>query len=120
MKVRFLLDENLSPRLKVALHRLDETIDVLRVGDDGAPALQTADPDILHFLSRSHRILVTDNRSTIPDHLADYYASGGESHWGILWIRPDTSLGEIAANLHLIWQASAAEEWLDRADWIPL
>lgn len=120
MKARFLLDENLSPRLKVALHRLDERIDVLRVGDDGAPPLQTSDPDILHFLSRSHRLLVTDNRSTIPEHLAEYYISGGESHWGILWIRPGISIGDIAANLYLVWLASEAEEWLDRADWIPL
>ena len=120
MKVRFLLDENLSPRLKIALHRLDEAIDVLRVGDDGTPPLQTADPEIIQFLSRSHRMLVTDNRSSIPAHLADHYADGGESHWGIVWIRPGTSLGEIAANLYLIWQASEAEEWLDRAEWIPL
>jgi hypothetical protein len=120
VKVRFLLDENLSPRLTVALHRLDETIDVLRIGDDSAPSLQIAESEIIHFLSRSHRMLVTDNRSTIPDHLTDHYAHGGESHWGIVWIQPGTSLGEIAANLHLIWQASEAEEWLDRADWIPL
>ncbi len=120
MKVHFLLDENLSPRLKVALRRLDARIDVLRVGDDGAPPLQTSDPDILHFLARSHRLLVTDNRSTIPEHLITHYAREGESHWGILWVRPGTSLGEIAANLHLIWLASEAEEWLDRTDWIPL
>ncbi len=31
MKVRFLLDENISPRVKTALLRLNPTIDVLRV-----------------------------------------------------------------------------------------
>jgi hypothetical protein len=36
MKVRFLLDENLSPRLKAALLRLNPAIDVVRVGDPGA------------------------------------------------------------------------------------
>lgn len=120
MKPRFLLDENLSPRLIVALHRLEPTIDVLRVGDEGAPPLQTTDSEIIYFLARSQRMLITDNRSTMPDHLAGHYASEGKSHWGVLWIRPSTSIGEIAANLHLIWQASEAEEWLDRADWIPL
>jgi hypothetical protein len=35
MKVRFLLDEHLSPRLKTALLRLAPTADVLRVGDPG-------------------------------------------------------------------------------------
>ena len=48
MKVRFLLDENLSPRLITALHRLDPAIDILRVGDEGTPPLGTDDPTILH------------------------------------------------------------------------
>ncbi len=26
---------------------------------------------------------------------------------------------ELAAELHLIWVASEAEEWLDRTDWVP-
>ncbi len=43
MKVRFLLDENLSPRLKPALLRLESTIDVLRVGDPDAPPMWTTD-----------------------------------------------------------------------------
>ena len=49
MKVRFLLDENLSPRLKPALLRLESTIDVLRVGDPDAPPLGTLDPDLLRI-----------------------------------------------------------------------
>ncbi len=46
MKVRFLLDENLSPRLKVAVLRLNPTIDILRVGESNAPTLGTLDPDV--------------------------------------------------------------------------
>jgi hypothetical protein len=37
MKIRFLLDENLNPRIKVGLLHHDPAIDVLRVGDLGAP-----------------------------------------------------------------------------------
>ena len=68
MKIRFLLDENISPRLKIALRRLDMAMDVLRVGDEGAPVLGTPDPEILQFLAASRRLLVTENRSTIPEH----------------------------------------------------
>jgi hypothetical protein len=39
MKVHFLLDENLSLKLKVAVLRLNPTIDILRVGDPDAPPL---------------------------------------------------------------------------------
>lgn len=69
MKVRFLLDENLSPKLKVAVLRLNPTIDILRVGDADAPPLGTLDPELLRFLELSQRLLVTDNRKSMPGHL---------------------------------------------------
>jgi hypothetical protein len=50
MKIRFLLDENLSPRIKAAVQRNSAAIDILRVGDDTAPSLATSDPDILVYL----------------------------------------------------------------------
>ena len=53
MKVRFLLDENLSPRLKVAVLRLNPAIDILRVGESNAPTLGTLDPDVLRYLQLS-------------------------------------------------------------------
>lgn len=119
MKIRFLLDENLSPRLKIALQRLNPTIDVLRVGDPNAPALGTPDPDILRYLSTSQRLLVTDNRNSMPEHLANHSARD-EHTWGIFLVRPKTSIGQLAQELRLIWEASDAEEWIDTLDWIPL
>lgn len=73
MKVRFLLDENLSPRLKVAVLRFNPAIDILRVGDRNTPQLGTLDPDVLRYLELSQRLLVTDNRTSMREHL--------EAHW---------------------------------------
>ena len=53
VKVRFLLDENLSPKLKTSVLRLNPAIDILRVGDAEAPPLGTLDPDILRYLELS-------------------------------------------------------------------
>jgi predicted nuclease of predicted toxin-antitoxin system len=95
LKVRFLLDENLPPRLKTALLRLNPQIDVLRVGEPSAPSTGTLDPEILIYLEVSQRLLVTDNRSSMPKHLTDHWDTG--SHiWGLLWIRPDTPVGKLA------------------------
>jgi len=77
MKVRFLLDEHLSPRLKMALLRLAPMADILRVGDPGAPALGTLDPDLLRYLELSQRVLVTANRVSMPAHLNAHWAAGG-------------------------------------------
>lgn len=119
MSVRFLLDENLSPRLSPALWRYNPTIDVLRVGDPGAPPLGTLDPDLLVYLEQQQRALVTNNRVSMPGHLRDHAAAGGH-HWDIFWLRPGVGLGAIVAELVLIWEASTADEWRDRTRWLPL
>lgn len=49
MKIRFLLDENLPPKLKNAVWKLQPEIDILRVGDAGALAFGTLDPEILIY-----------------------------------------------------------------------
>lgn len=118
MKVRFLLDENLSPRIKQAVQRREPAIDLLRVGDENAPPLGTLDPDILRYLESAQRLLLTDNRATIPAHLIDHTAAGGR-HWGIVWLRAPLCIGLLAEWIHTIWAASEAEEWIDQTGWLP-
>ncbi|MEM7130692.1 MAG: DUF5615 family PIN-like protein [Chloroflexota bacterium] len=119
MKIRYLLDENLPPRIKLGVQRIEQQIDVLRVGDPDVPPLQTKDPEILHYLELSQRILVTRDRASMPGHLQDFWAEGDQL-WGILLVRPHTSTGRLIQELHFIWEASEAEEWRDKVDWIPL
>ncbi|HEY3229613.1 MAG TPA: hypothetical protein VGJ87_10350 [Roseiflexaceae bacterium] len=45
MKIRYLLDENLSARVVATIQRHYPALDVLRVGDPGAPAFGTLDYD---------------------------------------------------------------------------
>jgi hypothetical protein len=118
VKVRFLLDENLSSRLKVAILRLNPAIDILRVGDPNAPQLGTLDPDILSYLELSQRLLVTDNRTSMPEHLEAHWVDGGYI-WGLLWVGPKTSIGQLAEEIFVIWETTEAEEWKDYLDWIP-
>ena len=118
MKVRFLLDENLSPRLKTALLRLNPQIDVTCVGESSAPPTGTLDQEILIGLEASRRLLVTDDRSSMPGHLTDHWNAGGHI-WGLLWVRPGTPIGKVVQELLLVWEATEAEEWRDHLDWIP-
>jgi hypothetical protein len=117
VKLRFLIDENLSLRLKTTLHRHYPVIDVVRVGDAGAPAIGTLDLDILQYLEAEQRVLITDNRASMPAHLADH-AADGRRHWGIFEVRKDAPLGALAELIALYWEASEAEEWIDRVEWL--
>jgi len=119
VKVRFLLDENLPPRLKPLILKYSEQIDVVRVGEAGAPGMGTQDPDILTYLEVACRLLVTNSRKSMPGHVLDHYATGGH-HWGIATIRPNVGLGKLVEEIALIWVASEAEAWSDREDWLPL
>ena len=76
MTVRFLLDENMSPRLLLALRRLHPEIDVLRVGEPDAPSFATPDPAILLFIEANQRVLITGNRVRMPVHVAAHRAAG--------------------------------------------
>ena len=118
MKVPFLLEENLSPRLKVAVLRLNPAIDILRVGESNAPQLGTLDPDVLLYLERSQRLLVTDNRASMPAHMEAHWAAGGQI-WGLFWVRDRIPLGELSQELLLVWETTEAEEWINRLEWIP-
>ena len=122
MQIKYLIDENHRSRKRLliaALTALDRTIDVLQVGDPGAPALGILDPDLLLWCQHHQRLLVTNNRASMPAHVKDHTAAGG-FYWGIFQIRPWTSLGNQARALHEIWAASTAEEWIDAFVWVPL
>ncbi len=119
MKVRFLLDENMSKDIVVALLRHNAEIDILRVGDEGAPLLGTLDPDILRFCEAEQRAIVTDNRHTMPGHMADHLRAGGHICGVFKTRRQKAPLGRVIATLILIWEASEAEEYIDRQVWIP-
>lgn len=119
MRVQFLLDENLPLPLKRALLRYEPSVDVLHVGDSGAPSFGTSDPDLLVFLEQSGRLFVTLNRASMRGHLQAHYATGGHL-WGVLWVRKNTTIRQLVEELLLIWRASEAEEWIDFTGDTPL
>jgi hypothetical protein len=118
VKPRFLLDEHVDPAIQRQLHRLEPRIEILVISQPDAPLKGTLDEDLLIWLEESNYILVTENRSTIPVHLADHFAKGRHIP-GILWIRPNVNIGKIIEELYLIWLVSTAEEYQDRTLFIP-
>ncbi len=116
--IRFLLDENLSPRLQAGLQRRYPGIDVLRVGNPNAPMGGTSDPDILLYLEEQQRLLLTSNRASMPVHIAHHLADG-HHHWGIVFIRRNVSYAILIDEVGIIWGASTPDEWRNRVVWIP-
>ena len=63
-------------------------------------------------------LLVTDNRVSMPGHVADHHAAG-RHHWGIFRVRPGATMAQIVDSMCLLWEASDADEWVDRLEWLP-
>jgi len=119
VKVRFLIDEDLSRDYVEQLRRYHSELDVLRVGMPGAPPFSTPDPALLLYCEREQRALVTENRATMPAHERDHLATG-HHHWGLFKLRQGYGLGVYLFELQLIWEASESEEWHDLSRWVPL
>ena len=118
-KPRFLLDEHIKRSIQRQLRRWNVAIEVLAIGDEGAPPSGTADSDILRWIDANGYILVTENRRTMPTQLAAHFDAGGHIP-GVLWVRPEVSLSEVVETLYLIWEASSAHEYVGQALFIPL
>lgn len=118
-RIRFLLDENVDPILRKALHQQTPEMTVWRVGDPVVPAYGTLDPVILEWCSQNTFILVTYNRASMPVHLRERLDSG-ERASGIFVLRPSLTLDQIVQELTLIWAASDAEEYADLIWYLPI
>jgi len=105
--------------VREALRRLEPLLDVQVMGEAGSPPLETEDLDLLAWLQREGRILVTRNRRTMPTHYANFLEAGGHVP-GILMVAEDFSIAQLVDDLFLIWSASEAEEWWDRLIYLPL
>ncbi|WP_165360806.1 hypothetical protein [Candidatus Chloroploca sp. Khr17] len=45
-------------------------------------------------------------------------AAAGGLHWGIFIVRKHVPIGVLVEELALYWEASEAEEWVDRIEWL--
>ena len=122
MPLRFVLDENLPARIQHALERhnlsSESPVDFVCVGDPANLPLGSDDRTILLWCEREERILLTEDKSTMPAHLAAHLEAGHGSP-GIFSIRPGTSASALIEFLVLAAHASEPEEWQDRIEYVP-
>jgi hypothetical protein len=117
-KPRFLCDEMVPAALTQALRQKAPGIDVLCVGEPGAPPLHTLDPDLLLAAEALGRFLLTFDKKSMKGHLADHFAAGHHT-WGVGLMREGCTLARYLDEILLIWGATEADEWVDVTIYIP-
>ncbi|HET6248327.1 MAG TPA: hypothetical protein VFE47_11560 [Tepidisphaeraceae bacterium] len=122
MPLRFLLDEHIRRTMWSAIlrhnFRSQDVLDVARVGAEGAPRYGTLDPELLIWSEAEGRILLTEDKSTMPAHLGDHLARGNHSP-GVMMLRRGVFLSDLTEFLCLATYASEPGEWEDRITYIP-
>ncbi len=95
---------------------------VLAIGDPGPlniPSKGTLDPEILIWCEINDFILVTNNRTSMPVHLAEHLTQNRHLP-GIFVLRKKAAIGQILEDLILIAEVNEPEEYRDIITRIPL
>src|SRR4051812_24721531 len=119
MILRYLFDECFSTALATELRRRVPSLEVEYVGKGGILPKSTSDPDVLIWCEDHDFILVTNNRRTIPQHLADHLAAGRHIP-GVFQVPYEWSVDEMFAELILIAGTALPGEYADHIRYLPI
>jgi len=116
MRVRFQADADLDGRVLRGLRRAALGVDIRTATAAGLAGLK--DSEVLQIAADSGRILVSQDRRTMPLHFSRFVASAQSP--GVILLREAIPISTAIEELALIWSASETAEWINRLVWIPL
>lgn len=119
MSEGFLLDEHLPLWWRKAIGQRYAELTVWRVGDPDTVPLGTSDKELLRWCEAHEFYLLTNNRSTMPKHLAEHVAEGRHVA-GIFQVDADMRIEELTEQLSLIVGASFESEFQDQITFLPI
>ncbi|OCR02022.1 hypothetical protein BCD67_07545 [Oscillatoriales cyanobacterium USR001] len=119
MTLKYLIDENVNPLYPNQIRQREPGIIIQVVGEPATPPKGTLDPEILYWCEDNKFVLVTNNRTSMPVHLADHIALDHHIP-GIFILNPNLSIGENIEELILVALASEEDEYQDRIIYLPL
>ena len=93
-------------------------IDFIRVGGITELPLGADDQAVLIWAESAGRILVSEDKHTLPDQLDRHLAMGRHSP-GVFLVRPGIGLPDLVEFLSLVAYVSEPFEWRDRVSFIP-
>jgi len=115
--LRLLADENFNGEVVRGLLLRQSDADIVRVQDVGLAGAD--DPDVLSWAAANHRIVLTHDRTTMPDYAYERLASG-EEMTGVFVVSDRFPIGQAIQEILLIVSCSEQSEWNGRVVRLPL
>ena len=119
MAIQYLLDEHMPPAYRTQLLSREPGLTIWKIGMPGAPSWGTLDPEVLLWCEANNFVLVTNNRKSMPVHLADHLAADRRVP-GILTLDITRDIARNLDDLLLIALAAVPGEYEDRIIYLPL
>lgn len=111
MKIKFQADNDLNEHIIDAVLRLNPVIDFQTAPAAGLH-IGVPDEQVLALAAQEGRIVVSHDFATMPYHFANFVMN--QSSPGLILVSQRFSISHAANSLHLVWEASAADEYTDR------
>lgn len=115
--IRFLADENFNNTIVRTLQRRRPSIDLVRVQDVGL--LGASDPDILDYVARENRVVLTHDENTMI-HFAYERVRQGLAMPGLVLVSLGVSVNVAADDILLLAECSHQGEWESQVLYLPL
>src|SRR5438067_7119329 len=116
MRIKFQADADLDGRILRGLRRVAPEVDVRTAAEAGLAALE--DPEVLRLAAEAGRILISQDRSTMPAHF-QRFVSRSQSP-GVFLLRPRVPMAVAIEELFFIPAPSKIGGGINRLAWFPL
>ncbi len=117
--MQYLLDEHMPLAYRTQLLSREPRLTIWKIGMPGAPSLGTLDPELLLWCEANDFVLVTNNRKSMPVHLADHLVAGRHVP-GILTVDITRDMARNLDDLLLVALVAIPGEYEDRIIYLPL
>jgi hypothetical protein len=116
-QLRFLADEDLRGTIVRAIRRLEPSIRITTVNEEGISGAK--DPQVLDYCWQNRWLLLSHDVNTMKT-LAEERVAQGRGLHGLFLIPQDRPIRAVAESVALLWSASEFEEWSDQVIYLPL
>jgi len=112
-----LIDQNFNQIILRGLRQRIPDLDAVTAHQVGLSDAE--DPDLLAWAAGEGRVLVTHDRRTMSDHVADRLAAG-EHIAGVVIVSRKLPFGQVIDDLEVIVMCSSEDDWRDIVRHLPL
>lgn len=116
MNISYQADADLNQVIVTGVLRREPSIDFQTAFAAGLEGVK--DCEVLAIAAQQARILVTDDRKTMPLEFAEFITSNHSA--GVIIVSQKLPVEVVIEELLMIWAISTAEEWGDRITKLPL